>query len=201
MFLARLLLRVAPAPIRALLLRHAEVLKFLTVGGMCFMITITVNYALKLTILTAKPLTALTVATLISTMVSYVLNREWSFRTRGGRVRHHEAALFFIISGLGIALYLVPPSISRYVLELRTPIVSRPMQEIADFVSIILGTLLAMVFRLWAFKRFVFPHADVRPAVRVRTSARRGRRGGRAVTRSVVIHDQPVPRGTDTRSG
>ncbi len=28
--------------------------------------------------------------------VSYVLNRQWSFRARGGRERHHEAALVSI---------------------------------------------------------------------------------------------------------
>ena len=37
-------------------------------------------------------------------------------------------------------------------------------QEVADFVSAqIIGTAVAMVFRWWAFRRFVFPHAGVRP--------------------------------------
>lgn len=145
--------------------RHHEAAKFLVVGGVCFLTTTSVNYALKLTVLHDKPVTALALATLVSTILSYVLNREWSFRTRGGRERHHEAALFFSVSAVGVVLNSIPLWISRYVLLLSVPEVSRPVQELADFVSgIIVGTLLAMCFRLWAFKRFVFPHAEARTA-------------------------------------
>lgn len=147
-----------------LLRQHHEAAKFLVVGGTCFVATTVVNYALKLTVLHAKPVTALGIATVLSTVLSYVLNREWSFRTRGGRERHHEAALFFAVSAVGIVLTVLPLGVSRYVLLLRVPEVSRPVQEIADFVSgIVIGTAVAMVFRLWAFKRFVFPHAEARP--------------------------------------
>jgi hypothetical protein len=63
-----------------------------------------------------------------------------------------------------VVLTVLPLYASRYVLQLRVPQVSRPVQEIADFVSgIVLGTALAMVFRLWAVQRFVFPHAQARP--------------------------------------
>ncbi|MFC7531890.1 GtrA family protein [Actinoplanes sp. GCM10030250] len=171
--------------------KHHEVAKFLVVGGACFLTTTVVNYALKLTVLHEKPVTALAVATLVSTVLSYVLNREWSFRTRGGRERHHEAALFFSVSAVGIALNSLPLAVSRYVLDLQVPLVTRPVQEIADFVSgIIIGTLIAMCFRLWAFKRFVFPHAEarVRPARRMR----RGPRSG--VLRSGVLRHESEAR-------
>jgi hypothetical protein len=60
------------------------------------------------------------------------------------------------------------------------PDVSRPVQEIADFISgIVLGTLIAMCFRLWAFKRFVFPHPQARP-----------RRSGRSGPRSSVVQHE-----------
>jgi putative flippase GtrA len=150
--------------------KHHESVKFLVVGGICFVVTTAVNYLLKLTVLHQKPVTALAFATVVGTILSYILNREWSFRTRGGREQRHEALLFFSVSAVGIGLTLVPLVISRYVLLLRTPDVSRPVQEIADFVSgIVIGTLIAMGFRLWAFKRFVFPHAEAR--------VRRPRRG------------------------
>ncbi|WIM93613.1 GtrA family protein [Actinoplanes oblitus] len=143
--------------------KHHEAAKFLVVGGICFVATTALNYLLKLTVLHDKPVTALAFATVVATILSYVLNREWSFRTRGGREQHHEAALFFAVSAIGIGLNVLPLAVSRYLLDLRVPDVSRPVQEIADFVSgIILGTLIAMVFRLWAFKRFVFPQAEAR---------------------------------------
>src|SRR5256885_15016192 len=97
-----------PEPLRSVLFKHRELLKFGVVGGICFVVTVAVNYALKLTILAAKPVTALVFAVVIATIVSYILNREWAFRTRGGRERHHEAALFFLISGIGVGLNSLP---------------------------------------------------------------------------------------------
>jgi len=100
---------------------------------------------------------------LVATIASYVLNREWSFRTRGGRERHHEAALFFVISGVGVVMYSAPLAVSRYLLDLKVPGVSLLTQEIADFVSgQIVGVLAGMAFRWWAFRRFVFPDQGVR---------------------------------------
>lgn len=157
-----------PEPIRSLLVKHRELLKFAFVGGICFVITLVVNYGLKLTVLREKPVTAQAVAVIIATIVSYVLNREWAFRTRGGRERAHEAALFFLISGLGVVLNTAPLWASRYLLDLQVPHVGRFTQEFADFTSgMIIGTLIAMVFRWWAFKKWVFPDENVRP-VRVR---------------------------------
>jgi putative flippase GtrA len=157
------ILRMLPEPVRARLLRHREVLKFLIVGGSCFLVTVAINYSLKLTVLASKPVTALTVATIVATVLSYVLNREWSFRTRGGRERHHEAALFFAISAMAVVINDVPMWFARYALDLRVPDVSRFAQEVSDFAfGIVLGTLLAMVFRLWAFRKWVFPQQNVR---------------------------------------
>lgn len=153
-----------PRPLRAILLKHRELLKFAIVGGTTFVIDTAVFYLLKDTVLQPKPVTAKVIATLVATIVSYVLNREWSFRTRGGRERHHEAALFFLVSGIGIVLNSAPLYVSRYVLHLHVPDVSLLTQEIADFTSAqLIGTLIAMVFRWWAFRRFVFPDENGRP--------------------------------------
>jgi putative flippase GtrA len=147
-----------PEPVRAVLIKHRELLKFAVVGGTTFVIDNGIWYVLKLSVLEDKPVTAKIIAIIVATIVSYVLNREWSFRTRGGRERHHEAALFFLISGIGVALNSAPLYISRYWLNLEEPHVSRFVQEIADFASgSIIGMLLAMFFRFWAFRRWVFP--------------------------------------------
>jgi len=156
-----------PRPIREPLYRHKELVKFAVVGGTTFIIDTLIFLGLKHSVLEAKPIVSKIIATLIATIVSYILTREWSFRTRGGRVRHHEAALFFVISGLGIALTAAPLGVSRYLLDLTTPHVSPFTQEVADFVSAqVIGTLCATAFRWWAFRRFVFPHADARPRMR-----------------------------------
>ncbi|MFF0544345.1 GtrA family protein [Nocardia thailandica] len=147
-----------PEPLRSTLIRNRELLKFAVVGAVTWFIDTGVVYAVKLTVLGEKPLTARLLGALIATIASYLLNREWSFRTRGGRQRHHEAALFFAVSALGIGVTMIPQAISLYVLNLRVPEVSPVVQAVANFVSgQILGVLLAMAFRFWALRKFVFP--------------------------------------------
>ena len=152
-----------PEPLRRIAIKHRELVKFALVGGTTWVIDTVVFLGLKSTVLEPKPITAKIIAVLLATIVSYVLNREWSFRTRGGRERHHEAALFFVISGVGVAVYTAPLAISRYVFHRAEPAVSLLTQEIADFVSgQVLGVILGMAFRWWAFRRFVFPDVNVR---------------------------------------
>ncbi|MGW0251763.1 GtrA family protein [Nocardia goodfellowii] len=153
-----------PEPYRSKAIQHRELMKFAVVGAVTWFIDTGVVYAAKLTVLGEKPLTARLLGVLIAIIASYILNREWSFRTRGGRQRHHEAALFFAVSALGIAVTLLPQAISLYVLNLRVPHVGPLTQAVANFVTgQILGVLLAMGFRFWAFRRFVFPD-DLREA-------------------------------------
>ena len=159
-------LAIIPQPYRDVAIKHRELVKFALVGGTTWVIDTAVFLFLKSTVLDEKPLTAKIIAVLVATIVSYVLNREWSFRTRGGRERHHEAALFFLISGIGVAVYTAPLAISRYVFDLQEPAVSLLTQEIADFVSgQILGVLAGMAFRWWAFRRYVFPDKGARRQV------------------------------------
>ncbi len=159
-------LRHVPQPYRDVAIRHREMVKFALVGGTTWIIDTTIFLLLKSTVLVEKPLTAKVIAVVIATMASYVLNREWSFRTRGGRERHQEAALFFVISAIGVAVYTLPLAISRYVLDLKVPAVDLLTQNVADFVSgQIIGVMLGMAFRWWAFRRYVFPHENVRRQV------------------------------------
>ena len=147
-----------PGFIQPYLLRHHELIKFAIVGGTTFVIDSAIFYTLKLTILDYKPVTAKVIAGIVAVIASYVLNREWSFRDRGGRERHHEALLFFAFSGVGVLLSMAPLWFSSYVLQLREPMVSLTVENIADFISAyIIGNLLQMAFRFWAFRRWVFP--------------------------------------------
>ena len=138
--------------------RHHELIKFAIVGATTFVIDSVIFYTLKLTILEPKPVTAKVISGIVAVIASYILNREWSFRERGGRERHHEALLFFGFSGVGVLLSMAPLWFSSYVLELRVPAVSLTIENISDFVAAyIIGNLLQMAFRFWAFRRWVFP--------------------------------------------
>lgn len=147
-----------PRPVRPFAERHHELIKFAIVGATTFVIDSAIFFTLKLTILEPKPVTAKIIAGIVAVIASYILNREWSFRDRGGRERHHEALLFFAVSGVGVLLSMAPLAVSSYVLGLRVPEVSLTVENIADFISAyIIGNLLQMAFRFWAFRRWVFP--------------------------------------------
>jgi putative flippase GtrA len=147
-----------PRPIRPYFERHHELIKFAIVGATTFVIDSAVFYTLKLTVLEPKPVTAKIIAGIVAVIASYILNREWSFQNRGGRERHHEALLFFAVSGVGVLLSMAPLWFSSYVLHLRVPDVTLMTENIADFVAAyVLGNLLQMAFRFWAFRRWVFP--------------------------------------------
>lgn len=164
---------------RELATRHRELIKFAVVGAVTFFIDTALFYGLKLTVLEPKPVTAKVIAVLVATIVSYVLNREWSFRARGGRERHHEAALYFVVSGVGVALYAAPLWLSRYAFHLHTPFTSRLVEEISDFTAgQIIGLLAGMAFRWWAFRKWVFPGDEDETAQHGEDSAQHGEDSG-----------------------
>ena len=147
-----------PRVIRPLAERHHELIKFAIVGATTFIIDSALFYTLKLTVLAPKPVTAKVISGIVAVIASYILNREWSFKDRGGRERHHEALLFFGVSGVGVVLSMAPLWFSSYVLGLRVPTVSLTIENLSDFVSAyLIGNLLQMAFRFWAFRRWVFP--------------------------------------------
>ncbi|MEE2853641.1 MAG: GtrA family protein [Actinomycetota bacterium] len=161
-----------PRVMQPYLQRHHELIKFAIVGGTTFVIDSAIFYTLKLTILEPKPVTAKVIAGIVAVIASYVLNREWSFRNRGGRERHHEALLFFAFSGVGVLLSMAPLWFSSYVLQLREPTVSLAVENVADFISAyIIGNLLQMAFRFWAFRRWVFPDQFARDPEKALESA------------------------------
>lgn len=137
--------------------RGKRQMRFLAVGGICYIITIGLNFLLKWTVLEEKPTTSLLIATTIASIISYSLNKRWTFSSRGSNHPGVEAFLFAVVTGIGIVINSVPLYISRYVLGFEHPPYSLLFQEVADFVSgPILGTALAMVFRWVAMDLIVF---------------------------------------------
>ncbi|MCJ0701527.1 MULTISPECIES: GtrA family protein [Frigoribacterium] len=142
---------------------NPSAIRFLVVGGIGFVITMVINYGLKLFVIPQHPVTALAVGTIVATVVSYWMNKKWSFDDRGDRHTAHEMLLFTAVSIVGIGLNSAPLYLSRYGFGLGVPNVSFATQEVADFISgPIIGTLIAMVFRYWAMNKWVFPkRADI----------------------------------------
>ncbi len=152
-----------PAPVRRLVMRHHELIKFAMVGGTTFIFDLAIFYSLSLTILEPKPVIAKIIAGgVLATILSYILNREWAFKNRGGRERHHEALLFFMISGIGVILQAAPLFIGNNVFDMRSNL-SVSEVVVVDFVlGYIIGNLMQMAFRFWALRRFAFPEELLR---------------------------------------
>ncbi len=138
--------------------KYRELAKFLVVGGTAWIVDTGLFTLLSHTVLSNKAVSAKAISILVATVLSYVLNREWSFSQRGGLERHHEATAFFVVNGLAMVLNLVPLAMTRWVFGITVPEYSQTTVSVVDFIAAnIVGTLLGMGFRYWAYRRFVFP--------------------------------------------
>ncbi len=143
---------------RHLPVKYRELAKFLVVGGTTYVIDVGLFTVLSHSVLANKVVTAKAIAVLVATIVSYILNREWSFSRRGGRETHHEAMLFFVVNGIALGLNLVPLALSQYVFGFNSSNYSALTVSVANFVSAnIIGTAIGMAFRFWAYRKWVFP--------------------------------------------
>ena len=154
-----------PAPLRALVRRHHELIKFAIIGGSMMVLDMAIFYSLSLTILESKPVIAKVISGVLATIVSYILNREWAFKNRGGRETHHEALLFFAISGVGVVLQAAPLFVANNLFDIRSSVDVTKLVIIDFVLGYIIGNLLQMAFRFWALRRFAFPESDLAAAV------------------------------------
>ncbi|MGC4962118.1 GtrA family protein [Gordonia sp. DT218] len=146
-----------PAPVQQVAMRHHELIKFALVGGTTFVFDLAIFYLLTFTVLEPKPVVARIISGTLATILNYILNREWAFKNRGGRERHHEALIFFVISGVGVILAAAPLWVANNVFDLRSNL-SVTELVIVDFVlGFLIGNLLQMAFRFWALRKFAFP--------------------------------------------
>ena len=143
-------------------MRHHELIKFALVGGTTFVFDLAIYFALSLTILEPKPVIAKIISGVLATILSYILNREWAFKNRGGRERHHEAMLFFVISGIGVVLQAAPLYVANNIFDLRSSL-SPARLVVEDFIlGFLIGNILQMTFRFWALRKFAFPEENLR---------------------------------------
>jgi putative flippase GtrA len=153
-----------PTPVRALVMRHHELIKFAIIGGSMMVLDMAIFYTLSLTILENKPVVAKIISGVLATIVSYILNREWAFKNRGGHETHHEAFLFFAISGVGVVLQAAPLFVANNLFDIRSSLDVTKLVIIDFVLGYIIGNLLQMAFRFWALRRFAFPEADLKGA-------------------------------------
>lgn len=126
-----------------------EMAKFGIVGAINVVVDVGLFTLLRLTVLDEKPLTAKIISTAVAILSSYFMNRHWTWKHTNRAHPAREILLFFVISGIGMAIAVGCLAISHYVLDFTS--------VLADNIAANgVGLALGMVWRFWAFKRFIF---------------------------------------------
>ena len=94
------------------------------------------------------PLSSNVIATVVSTIVSYLGNRYWTFRDRQRTTVSREGVMFFVLNGVGLAIQLACLGFSTYMLHLHG--------KLSYNIFLVIGIGLATVFRYVAYKKWVW---------------------------------------------
>jgi putative flippase GtrA len=109
------------------------------------------------------PLQANLISTVIGTVLSFGMNRRWTYRDRVATAVHRELALFFVVNLVGLGIQEIVLGLARYGLGL-----DAGDDRVALNLFKLAGISAAMVFRFWAYRTLVFrqPAATTEDVVR-----------------------------------
>src|SRR3954471_19258397 len=130
-----------------------EIAKFGIVGAVNYVLDVALFNALVLGPLGGRPLTAKGISTIVAATSSYFMNRHWTWRHRARTGLGREYGLFLLLSAIALGITLGCLAFGEYVLH-QDSLLAR------NFWGNIVGVGLAMVFRFWSFKRWVFLPED-----------------------------------------
>ena len=135
----------------------AEFAKFGIVGAVCTVLDVG-GFNLLHFGAHVDPLLAKSVSVAVATTASYLGNRHWSFRARGGKGFSREYPLFFLLNAVGLGFALVCLAVTKYGFGLTGPLA-------LNLAGNVVGMAGATVFRFWSYRRWVFPEVtgDARP--------------------------------------
>ena len=94
------------------------------------------------------PLTSVTIATVVATVVTFLGNRYWSFRHRRGEGAAKEGVTFFVLNGVGLLIQYAVLGFSNYVLGLDS--------KLENVIALNIGIGLGTLFRFWSYRKWVW---------------------------------------------
>jgi putative flippase GtrA len=136
----------------------SEVAKFGAVG----LVNTVLDYAVLNLLLSIGPLKAKVASTIVATTASYVMNRQWTYNNRDRAGLRREYVLFFALNLAGLAIQLAVLGVAKYGLGFTEH--GGGDDRLALNLFNALGIAVAMVFRFWAYRTFVFKTAEAAPA-------------------------------------
>ena len=124
-----------------------EVAKFGVVGLAGFVVQLVVQNALH-SGLKVGAITSVIIAYIVATMVTFVGNRHWAFKHRKGAGLKRETIVFVLLNCVGIVIQVGIVDLAYYELGYKS--------GLAYNLATIIGIGLATMFRLFAYRKFVF---------------------------------------------
>jgi putative flippase GtrA len=162
-------------------LLSAEVLSFLTVGGLGYVTDVAVFNVLLST--GTGPVAARVLAVGVAMVVTYYGNLLLTWRGSDRGRRHREMALFVLFNAVGLGISVGCLLVSHDLLGLTS--------RLADNVSAnVVGLALGTLFRFWSYRRFVFAGSGATSEVRREAGAYAVGPGG---LRPALAVDADVP--------
>ena len=95
---------------------------------------------------------AITVATILATVFTYLGNRYWTFKERQGQGTARDTAMFFVLNGIGLLIYYGCLGITD---------LAGLTSKLWYNVALIVGTGLGTLFRFWSYRKWVWVAGDV----------------------------------------
>ena len=121
-----------------------EGFKFLVIGALGTVVTFGAANALH----GFGPYKAITIATIIATIVTYLGNRYWTFRKRQGQGTVRETSMFLILNGVGLVIYWGCIGI--------TDLAGHRHDVLWYNAALVVGTGLGTLFRFWSYRKWVW---------------------------------------------
>jgi putative flippase GtrA len=124
-----------------------EAAKFGVVGAIGFIVNLAGADVLRYDVGLQKYV-ALTIATVLATVVTFIGNRYWAFRHRGGDGTAREGVLFFVLNGVALLVQYASLWFIDDVLGLGS--------RFWYLAAVVIGTGLGTLFRFWSYRRWVW---------------------------------------------
>jgi len=125
--------------------------KFLVVGGVGTVVTFAVANALH----SIGHFKAITIATIIATVVTYLGNRYWTFRHRESKGTTRDSVMFFVLNGIGLLIYYGCIGLVQ-VTDLSQS-GGRTAKDLFWYnAALVVGTGLGTLFRFWSYRKWVW---------------------------------------------
>ena len=135
-----------------------EAFKFLTVGGFGYIVDVGLSNVLAYgmgpvpALLEGSPIKSKIISTILAMIVVWIGNKLWTYGHRTTDSNLRGVLLFIAVNMAGMVISVIPLGVTWYLLDMRD-------QLTYNISTNIIGVGLAMIFRFYAYRTWVFKEA------------------------------------------